>query len=211
MEKQNRKLGIILIVAMGIVALAYQCIGEIPLSIDILKPIAAGFNFVVAGVIAWLFLKDEFKEWFKHFSILWAILAVPVMFICSLAFGLLWKMINSGHIVGNSVESILTWKYVMSNVPFMIMGEEILSITILYAAWKKIGLKFWQASLLCGVLFALWHLPAYGYSLGQVLLSLTPIRLLLNYIYKKKNSIWTSWLAHLIFDIIAFMPVLIKH
>lgn len=89
------------------------------------------------------------------------------------------------------------------------MGEELLSTNIINALEEK-GLDFKWASLICAILFALWHIPAYGFHLAQLLITLVPIRLVLNYVWKKSNSIWVSWICHYLYDCIGFIQFFAK-
>ena len=119
-------------------------------------------------------------------------------------------MVSGGALTENAINSMLTWKYVITHTPFMLMGEELLSITLLYALWKNLELKFWQASLICAVLFAFWHITSYGYNVLQILVTIVAPRLILNFAFKKSGSIWTIWAAHVAFDTISFLPLLLK-
>ncbi|WP_408605956.1 CPBP family intramembrane glutamic endopeptidase [Anaerosporobacter mobilis] len=63
---------------------------------------------------------------------------------------------------------------------------------------------------LCAALFAVWHLPSYGNNLPQALITIIPARLVLNYLFKKTDLIWVTWVVHVSFDIISFLPILLK-
>ena len=177
---------------------------------EILDPISVVFNAALIGVISFAILKDEFTEWYKRFSFKWIIIGIPFLLLSSIVGGKIWQFISGAGLTANSINDMLTWKYVISHIPFMLMGEELLSITLLYALWKKMNLKFWQASVICSILFALWHLTAYGYNVPQILITLTAPRLVLNYVFKKSTSIWSSWIVHIVFDTLTFIPFLIK-
>ena len=209
-NQQERKKGLILVFSVIVVGVLYQLLNLVPISLKILDPISAVFNVVLIGIISFTILKDEFTEWYKHFSFKWIIIGLPVLLLSSMICGSIWKMVSGTGLTANSINDMLTLKYVISHVPFILMGEELLSITLLYALWKKFDLKFWQASLICSILFALWHLTAYGYNVPQILITLTLPRLVLNYVFKKSNSIWSSWIVHICFDVLTFIPFLIK-
>ena len=205
-NQEERKKGLILVFSVIVVGVLYQLLHLLPISFKVLDPISAVFNAVLIGIISFIILKDEFTEWYKHFSFKWIIIGIPFLLLSSIVCGKIWQFISGGGLTANSVNDMLTWKYVISHVPFMLMGEELLSITLLYALWKKFNLKFWQASLICSILFALWHLTSYGYNIPQILITLTVPRLVL----KKSNSIWSSWIVHIFFDTLTFIPFLIK-
>jgi len=192
------------------IATTYQFLHLIPIGLEILDPISTIYNLLLTGILAFLVLKDEFTEWFKHFSIKWTIISIPALVLTSMICGKIWQMISGGSLTGNAINSVLTWEYVGTHVPFMLMGEELLSITLLFALWKKLNFKFWQASLICAILFAFWHIASYGYNVPQILITIVAPRLILNFAFKKSNSIWTTWVAHVAFDTISFLPLLLK-
>lgn len=166
----NKKQAIILIIGVLSIAITYQFLSLLPIGLNILDPIAAIFNLLFTGVLALLILNEEFTEWFKHFSIKWTIIAIPALALTSMICGMTWQIISGGSLTQNTINSVLTWKYVITHTPFMLMGEEFLSITLLFALWKKLNLKFWHASLICAVLFAFWHIASYGYNVPQILI-----------------------------------------
>ncbi|MBS5952061.1 MAG: hypothetical protein KIC47_17420 [Clostridium sp.] len=51
---------------------------------------------------------------------------------------------------------------------------------------------------------------AYGYNVLQILITLTAPRLVLNYVFKNSNSIWSNWIVHIVFNTLTFIPFLIK-
>lgn len=210
MEKNNsKKTGVAIILGIIIIAICFQMLYMVPISFKILDTISVVFNTILAGGLSFLLLRDEFTEWFRHFSFKWTIIGIPFLLIVSLTSGNVWKIISGAQPVANDINSILTWTYVVTHVPLLLIGEELICIPLLYGGWKKLGMKFWQASLLCAVLFAVWHLRSYGFNLPQVLVTIIPARLVLNYIFKKTNSIWVTWIVHMCYDIIIFLPVLL--
>ncbi|MBC1725913.1 CPBP family intramembrane metalloprotease [Listeria seeligeri] len=193
-----------------LIGILYQLLPHIISNMATLEFIGAYFNALFMGVIAYIILKAEFLDWFKHFSLKWLLIGAPLLIIISTIFSFIWAFISGQAAAENSINDVLSWSYVLQYIPFMLLGEELLSISLLYAAWKKWNWKFWQASLLCSLLFAAWHLSAYDYNLLQCIVTLAPARLFLNYLFKKSNSIWVTFLVHLIFDTFAFLPILLK-
>lgn len=208
--KAENRSAIILILGVIIIAVTYQCLRLLPVSYQILDPISAVYNLFLTGILAFFVLKDEFIEWFKHFSIKWTLITIPSLLVASFALGKIWQLISGEALVENAINSMITWGYVATHIPFMLMGEELLSITLLFALWKKLNWKFWQASLVCAVLFAFWHIASYECNVLQILITIVAPRLILNEAFKKSNSIWTTWAAHVAFDIISFLPLLLK-
>ncbi|MBC1435525.1 CPBP family intramembrane metalloprotease [Listeria rocourtiae] len=205
----NKKQGYLIILSAILVGVAYQMLPLTMLQTDYLEIISAFFNGSIMFILLYILLKAEFLDWFQHFSIKWLLIGIPFLVVVGTVAGSLWSAI-AGGVAENDVNSVLSWGYVIKNVLFMLLGEELLSIGILYAAWKKLNWKFWQATLLCSILFALWHLPSYDYNLLQCLVTIIPSRMVLNYLFKKSNSIWVTWIVHIAFDLIAFLPVLLK-
>ncbi|MBC6315747.1 CPBP family intramembrane glutamic endopeptidase [Listeria grandensis] len=205
----NRKKGYLIILIAIITGSLYQALPHFISSTVALESLGTYFNALIMFIVLFLLLKSEFLDWFKHFSFKWLIIGIPFLLIVGTLASSIWSLIAGGT-TENSVNSVLSWEYVIKNVPFMLLGEELLSIGVLYAAWKKLGWQFWQASLLCAILFAVWHLSSYDYNLLQCLVTIIPSRLVLNYLFKKSNSIWVTWIVHITFDVISFLPLLLK-
>ena len=122
--KTNTKNALILILGVIAVAVTYQFLALLPVDMQILDPIGAVYNLVLTGVLALVVLKREFAEWFRHFSVKWTLLTVPSLIVASLVCGKLWQMVSGGALTENAINSMLTWKYVITHTPFMLMGEE---------------------------------------------------------------------------------------
>lgn len=205
----NKKQGVILILGAIITGLLYQSLPIVISDLTLLEILGTFFNAVIMGIIAYIMLKTEFFEWFMHFSSKWLLVGIPTLIIVGTVSSIFWATISGGH-TANSINGVLSWSYVIKNIPFMLLGEELLSISILYGAWKKWNWEFWQATLLCSILFAVWHLFSYDFNLLQCLVTIIPSRLVLNYLFKKSNSIWVTLTAHIVFDVFAFLPILLK-
>ncbi|RAP47762.1 MAG: hypothetical protein BZ135_01400 [Methanosphaera sp. rholeuAM6] len=89
-----------------------------------------------------------------------------------------------------------------------ILGEELLKFIILVLvmafAYKRTNRK---NSLLCGiivsqVLFALFHIPAYGFNLAFLLVSIGIASTILPIIYLITKNITVSYITHLLLDLI---------
>lgn len=135
-----------------------------------------------------------------------------MLLVVGISAGALWSALSNVR-AENSVNSVLSWSYVVTNVPFILLGEELLCISILYACWKKLGWEFWQATLYCSVLFALWDLPTYNYNLLQCLVTIIPSRLVLNFLFKKKRlnlgSIYcASYLLYYFISSCTYCPII---
>ncbi|MGX7244514.1 CPBP family intramembrane glutamic endopeptidase [Enterococcus quebecensis] len=205
----EKKQGFSLAFGIILVGILYQLLPILFTVTPVLDFFSIFFNAVLAGSLSYLILKNEFIDWFKHFSFKWILIGIPTLFLTSLLFGNLWQLIAGTPPSANSVNDSLTWSYVVTHIPIMILGEELLSIPLLYSTWKKWNWKFWQASLFCSILFAVWHLTAYDFNLLQILVTIIPSRLVLNYLFKKSHSIWVTWLVHVAFDTLSFLPILL--
>lgn len=207
----SKQQGLLLILSAIVIGIAYQLLSLLPLqqlNQTFVGILGAGFNFVLMFVALYLIINHEFLDWFKHFSFKWGLIGIPIMIVLGVISSFISISIY-GSQTTNSINDILSWNYIFTSIPFMLMGEEFLSLAILYGAWKKLKLPFWQASLLCAFLFAVWHLPAYSFNFVQVLITIIPVRMLLNYLFKKSKSIWVTWLVHFAFDFFSFLSVLL--
>ncbi|PEL18791.1 CPBP family intramembrane glutamic endopeptidase [Bacillus wiedmannii] len=196
-----------LLIISGIV---YQCIalivGNIPELLEMI--LEASWNLVLCGIIGYYFLGKISLEQFKHFKFKTLLWGLPLTIIVGMGSGTLYNYIFEPPTT-NSVAQVISVSMILTRVPFMLMGEELLCTNIIIAL-QKLGLKFGTASIICSVLFALWHIPAYGFVPMQLLITIVPVRLLLNYIWENSKSVWVSWICHLAFDIIGFLPMLFK-
>ncbi|MEX0136800.1 CPBP family intramembrane metalloprotease [Bacillus nitratireducens] len=196
-----------LLIISGIV---YQCIalivGNIPELLEMI--LEASWNLVLCGIIGYYFLGKISLEQFKHFKFKTLLWGLPLTIIVGMGSGTLYSYIFEPPTT-NSVAQVISVSMILTRVPFMLMGEELLCTNIIIAL-QKLGLKFGTASIICSVLFALWHIPVYGFVPMQLLITIVPVRLLLNYIWKNSKSVWVSWICHLAFDIIGFLPMLFK-
>lgn len=154
-----------------------------------------------------LFLGKMSLEQFKHFKFKILLWGLPLTIIVGIGSSAIYGYIFEPPTT-NSVAQVISVSMILIRVPFMLMGEELLCTNIIIAL-QKLGLKFGTASLICSVLFALWHIPAYGFVPMQLLMTIVPVRLFLNYIWKNSKSVWVSWICHLAFDIID-LPMLLK-
>lgn len=167
----------------------------------------AWWGLFVGGAIAWIIIFGATGRESFHFpKKLWVIpLGVLLYFVVGIVFGTLAKALGlhwaSSPAVGHLNELILM-------LPIMLMGEELLGIGILEVARKK-GLSLTTSTLISAVIFGLLHvIPYWDGSLFSTLLHVLLLqgvaRIIFNFIYLKTgNSIWGSWVAHMLVDIIA--------
>ncbi|PEZ88587.1 CPBP family intramembrane metalloprotease [Bacillus cereus] len=166
------------------------------------------WNLVLCGIIGYYFLGEISLEQFKHFKFKTLLWGLPLVVIVGVSSGAIFNCIFEPA-TKNSVAEVISISMILFRVPFMLMGEELLCTNGILAL-QKLGLKFGTASIICSVLFALWHIPAYGFVPMQLLITIIPIRLALNYVWKKSNSVWVSWICHYIYDSLAFIQFFLK-
>ncbi len=177
-----------------VIGLTYQMLPYTPLSDSVLSIVGTVWNVILAFGAGYFLLRRTFLEQFKHFRFIVLLWGVPFVILTGVFFSFIYAAIF-GQPTTNSISETITVQMVFLQVPFMLMGEELLSTNLLLALQKK-GLSFFWSSVICSVLFALWHIPAYGFHPAQLLITLMPARLALNYVWKKSNSVWVSWICH---------------
>lgn len=204
-KEEKKETGWLLAGLTILIGISYQFI---PALLPFSSTVGTFWNALFCGLAGYFLLRDKFTEQFKHFK--WKTLAwgLPLTFIVGITCGIIYQQFF-GEATKNSIADVITLQMIFLQVPFMLMGEELLS-TNLILALEKAGLSFGWASLICSVLFALWHIPAYGLNIAQLLITLMPLRLVLNYIWKKSDSIWVSWICHFLYDCLGFVQFFTK-
>lgn len=190
------------------IGLVYSLLPYTGISKPSLSVIGTFWNLLFATLLGFLLLKKDFVVQFKHFSFKTLFWGIPLIWIVGTFFSAIYSFLF-GKPTDNSIGETITLTMVFFQVPFMLLGEELLSTNILLALQKR-GLSFLKSTLICSVLFALWHIPAYGFHPVQLLMTLMPARLVLNYIWKKSNSVWVSWICHFLYDSIGFITFFLK-
>ncbi|RKF44069.1 CAAX protease [Bacillus wiedmannii] len=210
-EKKVDSKSLLALGLLMITGITYQFLGNvlgdtIP---NVLRMILeSSWNLILCGIIGYYFLGEISLEQFKHFKFKTLLLGLPLVVLVGVSPGAIFNYIFEPA-TKNSVAEVISISMVLFRVPFMLMGEELLCTNGILAL-QKLGLKFGTASIICSVLFALWHIPAYGFVPMQLLITIIPIRLALNYVWKKSNSVWVSWICHYIYDSLAFIQFFLK-
>ncbi|MDO7871207.1 MAG: CPBP family intramembrane glutamic endopeptidase [Enterococcus casseliflavus] len=206
--KMKHKSATYLFILTLVIGLTYQMLPYTPLSASVLSIIGTVWNVILAFGAGYFLLRGTFLEQFKHFRFIVLLWGVPFVILTGVFFSFIYAAIF-GQPTTNSISETITVQMVFLQVPFMLMGEELLSTNLLLALQKR-GLSFAWSSIICSVLFALWHIPAYGFHPAQLLITLMPARLALNYVWKKSNSVWISWICHFLYDSLGFISFLGK-
>lgn len=173
-----------------------------------LQPVGFLFNGVLAGGVGYFFLREQFLEQFKHFKFKVLLYGVPLTILIGVVFGALYQTF-AGTPTTNAISDTISITLIMTQIPFMLMGEELLSTNLLLALENR-GVKFAYASIIVSILFAAWHIPAYGFHPIQLLVTLAPLRLFLNFVWKRSRSVWVSWICHLLYDLLSLIPMALK-
>lgn len=124
-----------------------------------------------------------------------------------LTYGLGW------HLQSNPINDQPSW-IILLTIPIMLMGEELFSIYFLSIFSSKFSLPI--ASLFSAIIFGLIHYSTYNdgnvlHTLLHILLIQGVARLIFNHAAIKSNSIWTSWIIHVLFDFSSILLVLLQH
>ncbi|WP_242586732.1 CPBP family intramembrane glutamic endopeptidase [Candidatus Enterococcus ikei] len=164
------------------------------------------WNATFSFLAGFVFLRNSFLEQFKHFKFTVLLYGIPLVLAVGVVSGVIFNTFI-GQTTTNSISEVLTKQMIFTQIPIMLLGEELLSTNLILALEAK-GVSFKWASLICGVLFALWHIPAYGFHIAQLLITLMPVRLALNYVWKKSSSVWVSWICHFLYDGLSFIGML---
>jgi len=102
--------------------------------------------------------------------------------------------------------------FFLKTVP-QLMGEELITIlpflAIMWVCVSKLNTSRWTALLaawvITAVIFALLHLPTYGWNVFQCLALIGTARLILSLAYIWTKSIWVSYGSHVIHDWTLFL------
>lgn len=205
MKKQSANF--LLLTTIGI-ALIYQILSFINLPEILHVILGTVWNLVFAFIAGYYLVRKDFLNQFKYFNFKSFAWGLPLVLLSGMLFSFLYSLIF-GQPTSNAINDTLSVKMILFQVPFMLMGEELLSTNILIALQKK-GLSFFWSTIICSILFAFWHIPAYGFHPIQLIFTLAPARLALNYVWKKSSSVWVSWICHFIYDSLGFIIFFLK-
>ena len=204
----KKKSSAILFFITIIIGLSYSFLPYTGLSNSILSLLGTVWNLLLTALAGYFLLKTEFLSQFKHFSFKVLLWGIPLIMISGILFSSIYASLF-GKPTTNSIGETISLAMIFLQIPFMLLGEELLSTNILLALQTR-GLSFFWSTIICSLLFAMWHIPAYGFHPLQLLITLMPARLALNYIWKKSDSIWVSWICHFVYDSLGFIAFFIK-
>ncbi|WP_146621460.1 CPBP family intramembrane glutamic endopeptidase [Enterococcus florum] len=181
------------------------CIGLLGLLFG--PPTIGIFSLTVTGLLAFHYSLGKAKTHALFSKPVRPIKYVGIFFLLnwllSLLSGALLTYGFGWHLQSNPVNDRPTLLLLVT-VPIMIMGEELFSIYFLSLFSSRITLLL--ANLFSAIVFGLVHFSTYYNgnplkTIVHVLLIQGTARLLFNTAAIKSNSIWTSWIIHVLFDL----------
>ena len=136
----KHKSAVYLFVLTLIIGLTYQLLLYTPLNDSMLSIVGTIWNLVFAFSARYFLLRTTFLEQFKHFRFTVLLWGVPFVILTGVFFSFIYAAIF-GQPTTNSISETITVQMVFLQVPFMLMGEELLSTNLLLALQKR-GLSF---------------------------------------------------------------------
>ena len=133
------------------------------------------------------------------------------------AFAVMKVSLTAANPIGEILGRLSGWPlagFVASTLP-QLFGEELVTLIPLLAALdlahRRWGVSRRTAILLAwalsAALFALMHLPTYGWKLGQVLAVIGVARLMLSLSYLITKTVWASTITHVTHDWLLFAMI----
>lgn len=115
--------------------------------------------------------------------------------------------------LGDSTPWSKVYRFIL--VSFSLIGEEVITAAIAFPlfnlfAQKEETKKAWlKASIISALLFGLMHVNAYHWNLYQCLVAIGLTRLPFNWLWVKSDSLRGGIIAHVIYDAVIFIPMII--
>lgn len=188
-----------IIVIIGLIGLLYG------------PAIVSIFSLAVTSFISFRYVygKNSLRELFSKpvapikniFTYLFLNIIVSIAIASILQNVLKWELSDNSVIESSQYSLLLI-------LPIMILGEELFSLYFLSIFSSKLSIPL--SSLLSAVIFVIIHYSTYNngnilHTLVHILLIQGVARLFFNQAAIKSNSIITSWIVHLLFDLFAIL------
>lgn len=179
------------------------------------------FSLLIAGALAiiiqfnWRVFAQTMGKINKS-SIIWILPIIVLTFALSLGAVQLGNMLgftssaNGAVGNGNQTQQLITLAFVCISL----IGEELITAAITFPIFNLLSSKMsikkaWIISSIIGALcFGLMHVNAYNFNLYQCLVVTGLTRLPFNWLWVKSNSLWGGIIAHIIYDLIVFLPMI---
>lgn len=145
------------------------------------------------------------------------ILIVIIGLILMFAFGIIANIVCAALGITSVADSAVNGSPALLIIRALIqlVGEELVKfiplIIVTAYLYKSIGRKaaIIAAIAISQILFALFHIPAYGFSILFLLLHIGFSSLILPFVYIKTKNLALCYIIHLLYDLSAFLPYLL--
>ena len=142
------------------------------------------------------------------------IIIIIVGFILMLVFAIIANFIGSALGITAAADSAVNGSHLMLIIraAIQLVGEELVKfiplIIVTAYLYKSIGRKaaIIVAIIISQIIFALFHIPAYGFSIPFLLVHIGFSSIVLPLVYIKTKNLVLCYIIHFINDIWAFMP-----
>ena len=175
--------------------------------------------FTVPQLLAIVYVfKDDMSNIFrmpKPRDIVIVIIGVILMFVFGILSNFIGMALGIPAQTNNSVNGSPLILIIRSII--QLLGEELVKviplIIIVAYLYKSIGRKaaIIVAIIISQIIFALVHIPAYGFSIGFLLLYMGFSSIVLPLVYVKTKNVVLAYLIHLFYDLYVFLPYLLSH
>lgn len=169
----QKKNALSLFIATAAIGITYQIFATYGLPGPIGLIVSVIWNMALGGLAAYFFDKDTFLDRLKRFN--WKVLAwgIPATILVGVVSGLIYASLF-GKPTTNSIAGSVNITMMLTQVPFMLMGEEILSTNIVRSL-RKANVSFSSPHLFrlfylhCGTFLHMvlilcnYLLPSYHY------------------------------------------------
>ncbi|KRL89946.1 hypothetical protein FC46_GL000442 [Lactobacillus kalixensis DSM 16043] len=184
----------------------------------ILPSILPYFVFIVFGLLALylqysskiiplIFEKPAKNSWWKIVPIV--IVTLIIAYVLSL-----FSSTVANSALGNGSQSDKLLRLFWISVS--LIGEEIITASLTFPFYtlihKKIGDRgsWLYAAIIGSLLFGLLHFRTYNWNLYQMMLPIGLGRLPFTWLWIKSDSLWSAIIAHIIYDLIVFLPMVFQ-
>lgn len=166
-------------------------------------------------VVVYVF-KDDMSNIFRMPK-LRDIIIVIIGFILMFVFAIIAKLIGNALGIAMITDSAVNGSPLILIIRALIqlLGEELLKfiplIIVAACLYKSIGRKaaIIVAIIISQIIFALIHIPAYGFVIGFLLVHIGFSSIALPLVYVRTKNVVLCYLIHLLFDLVAFIPHLL--
>lgn len=148
----------------------------------------------------------------KPRDILTVIIGVIVMFACAVISNIIIASLGITALSDSAINGSALLLLIRAVI--QLLGEELIKfiplIIVSAYLYKSIGRKaaIIAAIIISQIIFALFHIPAYGFSILFLLLHIGFTSIALPFVYVKTKNLVLCYIIHLINDLFAFLPYL---